>query len=257
MHFRTHILGATALACALAPPRSAGATSKVRVEWVLMTPPVFNQGAADNAPSLIYGAQLLTIAAPTVSSSGVAPTFASAYGGFARLYGVVGAVYCTADGSTPSETNGVRVAAGDKLPVAVKAGQTVSCAEAADQPSPASSAQSSVAWSASGVSAVSTAISAAGASASFAPLAGRTFHVQLTGTASASCYLERQLDGTNWVPLTSTAGGATTILYNWTYSGASLSEDVIESQTGALYRVDCGQALGNYTSGTLNVRISQ
>jgi hypothetical protein len=84
-----------------------------------------------------------------------------------------------------------------------------------------------------------------------------TFHVQLSGTASATCYLERMLDGTTWTPITVTAGGSTTIMYNWTYSGSTLSEDISESQAGVLYRLDCGASLGSYTSGTLTVKFFQ
>ena len=83
------------------------------------------------------------------------------------------------------------------------------------------------------------------------------FHVQLSGTASASCYLERMLDGTNWVPITITAGGTTTAMYNWTYTGSTLSEDIAESQAGVPYRLDCGASLGSYTSGTLTVKFFQ
>jgi hypothetical protein len=110
---------------------------------------------------------------------------------------------------------------------------------------------------ASGVSAVTATISSASASGSFTPQGGRAFHVQLSGTASAACYLERQLDGATWVPLTVTASGITTILYNWSYVGSALSEDVVEAQYGVPYRVDCGAQLGSFTSGALAVRISQ
>lgn len=83
------------------------------------------------------------------------------------------------------------------------------------------------------------------------------FHIQLSGTASATCYLERMLDGTNWVPITITAGGTTTAMYNWTYTGSTLSEDIAESQAGVPYRLDCGASLGSYTSGTLTVKFFQ
>ncbi len=112
-------------------------------------------------------------------------------------------------------------------------------------------------YGASGVNPVSTTLSAAGASSAFAPTAGRTFHVQLSGTAVASCDLERQLDGSTWVPITATAAGSTTPLYNWSYTGSALSEDVAEAQFGVPYRVDCGAQLGSFTSGSLSVRISQ
>lgn len=112
-------------------------------------------------------------------------------------------------------------------------------------------------WAVSGVAARSSTITAAGASSSFTPLAGRTFHVQLSGTASAVCYLERQLDGSTWAPITVTAAGTTTIMHNWTYANAALTEDEVESQTNVPYRVDCGALLGSFTSGSLAVRISQ
>ena len=115
----------------------------------------------------------------------------------------------------------------------------------------------SPAYPPSGVTAVSTAITAAGASGSVTPAAGRTFHAQLTGTGVATCYLERKLDGTNWVPITATAAGTTTTLYNWSYTGSALSEDVVEAQYGVPYRVDCGAQLGSYTSGTINAGLTQ
>jgi len=110
---------------------------------------------------------------------------------------------------------------------------------------------------ASGVTPVSSGITSPSTSASFTPVAGRTFHVQLTGTAIATCYLERQLDGSTWTPITITGGGTTTTLYNWNYAGSSLSEDVVETQVGVPYRLDCGGTLGSYTSGTLTVKFSQ
>jgi hypothetical protein len=116
---------------------------------------------------------------------------------------------------------------------------------------------SGVAYSGSGVSPVSTAISAAGASASFTPLAGRLANIQLTGTASANCYLERQIDGATWQPISATASGSTTYLYQYNYSGISTSEQFIESQTNVSYRLDCGAQLGSFASGALTVRFSQ
>ncbi len=111
---------------------------------------------------------------------------------------------------------------------------------------------------ASGVAAVTATISSAAASGSFTPLAGRTFHVQITGAAVAICPLERQLDSSTWVPITVTANGITTTLYQWNFSGsASVSEDVVESQAAVPYRVDCGAQLGSFTSGSLAVRVSQ
>lgn len=107
------------------------------------------------------------------------------------------------------------------------------------------------------VQAVFSTISAAGASSLFTPQAGRIFHVQLSGVASATCSLERQLDGSTWVPITVTANGSTTTMYNWTYTGSALSEDVVEAQSGVPYRVDCGAQLGSFTSGLLSVRLSQ
>lgn len=108
----------------------------------------------------------------------------------------------------------------------------------------------------SGKPAISSTITSAAASSTFTPIAGRSFHVQLSGTASAVCVLERQLDGSTWTPITVTSNGTTTIMHNWTYS-TPLSEDETESQANVPYRVDCGASLGSYTSGTLNVRISQ
>lgn len=109
----------------------------------------------------------------------------------------------------------------------------------------------------SGVSAVVCTLTSAGTCGPFPQQAGRTFHVQLSGTATAACVLERQLDGSTWVPVTVTAGGSTTTMYNWSYSNSPLSEDVDEAQALVPYQVDCGSALGSFTSGSLNVRISQ
>ncbi len=114
------------------------------------------------------------------------------------------------------------------------------------------------------VSAVTTTLTAAGASKPFYPNAKQGFHVQLSGAAVAACTLERILDGSspnaaaaNWAPLTVTANGATTTLYNWSYAGSALSEDVSESQYGVPYRVDCGAQLGSFGSGSLTVGMSQ
>lgn len=104
--------------------------------------------------------------------------------------------------------------------------------------------------------AVST-ITAAGASAAFPAPKGVPFHVLLLGTASAQCYLERELDGVTWSPITVTAGGSTTILYNWNYTGSTVSEDIgPETQNNVPYRVDCGAQLGSFTSGSLTVKFS-
>jgi hypothetical protein len=150
--------------------------------------------------------------------------------------------------TAPDGTNAVAVTAAHPLPVAQSGAVSVT----ATTPLPVAPA-----YGASGVSPVSASITAAGASGAFTPIAGRAFHVQLSGTASATCTLERQLDGATWVPITATAAGATTLLYNWTYTGSALSEDVTESQYGVPYRVDCGAQLGSFTSGTLGVRVSQ
>ncbi len=111
---------------------------------------------------------------------------------------------------------------------------------------------------ASGVAAVTATITSAAASGAFTPLAGRAFHVQLAGTVAAACTLERQLDGATWVPITVTANGITTTLYQWNFTAsANVSEDVVESQASVPYRVDCGAQLGSFTSGSLAVRMSQ
>ncbi len=112
--------------------------------------------------------------------------------------------------------------------------------------------------------AVATTLTAAGASNAFYPNPKQGFHVQLSGAAAATCYLERILDGSspnaaaaNWTPVTVTANGTTTTLYNWSYAGSTLSEDVTESQYGVPYRVDCGAMLGSFGSGALVVGMSQ
>jgi hypothetical protein len=114
------------------------------------------------------------------------------------------------------------------------------------------------AFAASGVSAVSGTISSSAVSSTFPPAAGRVFHVYLgSSTGSGVCVLERQLAGA-WYPITATAGGVTTTLYNWTYTGAAISEDVIEAQAGALYRFDCGGGSnGVFNSGSIPYGFSQ
>lgn len=105
-----------------------------------------------------------------------------------------------------------------------------------------------------GVAAVSFSLSSASASPSFIPVPGRTFHVELTaGTGSATCELARQLDGTNWVAVT-IQGTPFPVL---AYTGAALSEDLFEAQAGVPWRLDCGAAIGAYTSGTIAGQFSE
>lgn len=105
-------------------------------------------------------------------------------------------------------------------------------------------------------SSVST-ISSAAASATFSVLPGKMANIQLTGTASATCFLERQIDGSTWQQISVTAGGTTTVMYKYVYTGTATSEQFIETEIGALYRLDCGAQLGSYTSGTLTVGFYQ
>lgn len=105
--------------------------------------------------------------------------------------------------------------------------------------------------------AVSTAISSATATPAWIPRKGLGSHVQLTGTAVATCYLERQLDGATWTPITVTVAGSTIIQYQYAYNSVALGEDFTEGQYNVAYRLDCGAQLGSYTSGTLTVRFSE
>jgi len=101
---------------------------------------------------------------------------------------------------------------------------------------------------ASGKTAVTFSITSAAASSSFTPIAGRVFHLIVpAGTMSAACHLERQPDGTNWVPITF----AGTELESLTLTGQGVSEDLYEAQAGVAYRLDCGASLGSYASGTV------
>ncbi len=167
--------------------------------------------------------------------------------------------------TAPDGVNAVAVTAATPLPIT---GAVTITPGAAPQPAnitqvngaalaPGNPLPASPVYGPSGVTAVSASLTAAGATGALTPVAGRGFHVQLSGTASATCYLERQLDGATWAPITVTAGGVTTPLYNWIYAGAALTEDVVEAQFGAAYRVDCGAQLGAFASGTLAVRLSQ
>ncbi len=250
------LLGAMALAVALLTPGLALATSKVSVEWVRMTPPDNYKGAADNAPAASFGAITLTVSATPVSAT--APAALSS--GFARIVGVSGAVRCTLDGTTPSEATGFRVQAGDKLPVATSAGGVIACIEAADQPSATVSMANTpgttgVGYAASGVTPISTPLTAAGASATMAaPLAHRTIHFLIKpGTGVATCYIEEQLDGTNWFYQTINGlpfGSAS-------YNGTQVNETLIEDQSPVPVRWDCGATYGSFTSGTIPLEITQ
>lgn len=81
----------------------------------------------------------------------------------------------------------------------------------------------------------------------FTPKAGRGFNVEGSGTFVAGYQLERLLPGeTVWKPITA----AGTQLYVWTVPA---SESAEEDEFNAQYRVN----VTSYTSGTLNVRISQ
>jgi len=111
------------------------------------------------------------------------------------------------------------------------------------------------AYASAGVTTVTSSLTAAGVSSSFTPAAGRPFHVIfLSGTGSATCQLERQLDGTHWTQYT--VNGSP--FYTIAYTGADVSEDVVESQTSVPYRMDCGGAShGSFTSGTIAMEFTQ
>ena len=58
-------------------------------------------------------------------------------------------------------------------------------------------------YAASGLTPVASVFSATGSSASFTPLAGRSFNVSLWGVFSATCPLKRSFDGgSTWLPIT-------------------------------------------------------
>lgn len=102
-------------------------------------------------------------------------------------------------------------------------------------------------YGASGISPVSCTITSATTCGPLTPIAGRDFNVSTWGTFVASFQLERSFDGgTTWLPITA----AGTQLYVWT---APESESASESEYGIKYRLN----VTSYTSGTLNVRISQ
>ncbi len=99
----------------------------------------------------------------------------------------------------------------------------------------------------SGKSPVTGTFAATGQSAAFVPLAGRAANVSAWGTFVASLQLKRSFDGgTTLLPITA----AGTTLYAWT---APASESFEETESGVEYFLVCT----NYTSGTINYRISQ
>lgn len=81
----------------------------------------------------------------------------------------------------------------------------------------------------------------------FYPIPGRGFNAEGSGTFVAGYQLERLLPGEIvWKPITA----AGTQLYVWT---APASESNQDDEWGAAYRIN----VTSYTSGTLNVRLSQ
>ncbi len=119
------------------------------------------------------------------------------------------------------------------------------------------SIQTGVAFGFSNKPVVQDTITSARASVPFNPIAGRVFHLQLSGTAVATCFLERQLDKVTWVPITVTANGLTLPVYSYSYNSSALSEDLYEAQAGTLYRLDCGGQTGSFGSGALSVGFFQ
>ena len=99
----------------------------------------------------------------------------------------------------------------------------------------------------SGKSPITGAFAATGQSAVFVPLAGRAANVSAWGTFAASLQLKRSFDGGSTL-LPITAAGTT--LYAWS---APASESFEEGEAGVAYFLVCT----NYTSGTINYRISQ
>jgi hypothetical protein len=82
----------------------------------------------------------------------------------------------------------------------------------------------------------------------FFPLAGRAFNISMWGTFSATVQLERCLDGTNWIPVTS--NGTQTEKFTGT---TPIAESWTDYEVGAQYRLNCTA----YTSGIVNYRLSQ
>jgi hypothetical protein len=70
-------------------------------------------------------------------------------------------------------------------------------------------------------------------------------NISLWGTFVATVRVERNLDGTNWLPLTALGSAI-----NFT---VPVSEVFDEGEAGAQYRLNCTA----YTSGTINYRMSQ
>lgn len=105
----------------------------------------------------------------------------------------------------------------------------------------------SLLYNPSGVAPVAAAKTDASCTGAFTPLAGRAFNVSGWGTFVATWQLVRSFDG-GVTKLPITAAG--TQLYVWT---APASEEAEELEYGVSYYV----CVTSYTSGTLNIRISQ
>ena len=113
--------------------------AKVRLEWVRLSRPNLDRGAASNDIAATLGAQLISVTSSPVRST-AAPTHIDADGqpaseGFARIFGLSGAVNLAWGASpTAGETDGVRLEAGQQVLISISAGQYVSFVQAADTP---------------------------------------------------------------------------------------------------------------------------
>lgn len=85
---------------------------------------------------------------------------------------------------------------------------------------------------------------ATGQSTTFQAAHGK-FNMSLWGAFVATVQLERQIDGTNWLPCTNLGASVTFT--------APCTEVIDEPETSVSYRLNCT----SYTSGTVNYRLSQ
>lgn len=121
--------------------------AKVRLEWVRLSRPNLDRGAATNDIAATLGAQLINVTATPVRSA-AAPAQVDADGqatseGFARVFCLSGAVNLVWGAApTAGEGDGMRLEAGQQVLISIGAGQYISFVQAADTPAvPAVSVQ--------------------------------------------------------------------------------------------------------------------
>lgn len=173
--------------------------------------------------------------------------------GVTGWFSVSGSALDGSSAGTGASTSGVAyafVAAGVRHRIQVTAlasGTLVARASLQSDPNAILAASTPAPLGPSGVTPIIAALTSAISTATFTPNAGRGFNVSTWGTFVASFQLERSFDsGANWLPITA----AGTQLYQWT---APESEQAEEDEYGVQYRVH----VTSYTSGTLNIRLSQ